>query len=111
MEGEFAGEWIHVYTAESLGCSPKTITVLLIGYSPTQNKKLEKKIGDGPNLTPMGHSLLIPVLSIKVSIFPIHNIFFYINKINAKLETKIFKAITKKYEISYYTYANGSMYI
>ena len=60
-KGEFAGEWIHVYMAESLGCSPKTITVLLIGYSPTQNKKLEKKIGDGPNLTPMGHSLLNPV--------------------------------------------------
>ena len=34
--------------------------------------------------------LLIPVLSIKVSIFLIHNIFFYINKISAKLETKIF---------------------
>lgn len=48
----------------------------------------------GTKFDSMGHSLLIPVLSIKISIFPIHNIFFYINKINAKLETKIFKAIT-----------------
>ena len=47
-----------------------------------QNKKLKKNIGDGPNLSPMGHSWLIPVLSIKVSILLIHNIFFYINKIN-----------------------------
>ena len=30
----FGGEWIHVYIyAESLCCSPKTITILLIGYS------------------------------------------------------------------------------
>ena len=45
------------------------------------------KIGDGPNSSPMGHSLLIPVLGIKVSIFLIHNVFFYINKTSAKLET------------------------
>ena len=29
--------------AESLHCSPETITTLLIGYSPIQNKKLKKK--------------------------------------------------------------------
>ena len=29
--------------AGSLCCSPKTITTLLIGYNPIQNKKLKKK--------------------------------------------------------------------
>ena len=29
--------------AESLCCSPETITTLLIGYIPIQNKKLQKK--------------------------------------------------------------------
>ena len=29
--------------AESLHCSPETITTLLIGYTPMQNKKLKKK--------------------------------------------------------------------
>ena len=29
--------------AESLHCSPETITTLLIGYTPTQNKKFKKK--------------------------------------------------------------------
>ena len=29
--------------AESLGCSPETITTLFIGYTPAQNKKLKKK--------------------------------------------------------------------
>ena len=29
--------------AESLGCSPETLTTLLIGYTPVQNKKLKKK--------------------------------------------------------------------
>ena len=29
--------------AESLCCSPETITTLLRGYIPTQNKKLQKK--------------------------------------------------------------------
>ena len=33
--GQFGGELIHVYvTAESLRCSPETITTLLIGYTP-----------------------------------------------------------------------------
>ena len=34
------GEWIRV--AESLCCSPGTITALLISYTPIQNKKLKK---------------------------------------------------------------------
>ena len=34
MGGEFGGEWIHVYVAESLCCAPETITTLLIGYTP-----------------------------------------------------------------------------
>jgi len=51
MGGEFGGEWIHVcvYMADSLPCSPETITTLLIGYTPIQNNfflifKLKKAI-------------------------------------------------------------------
>ena len=29
----------HICMAESLLCSPETITTLLIGYDPTQNKE------------------------------------------------------------------------
>ena len=36
---------IYIYMAESLCFSPETITTLLIGYIPTQNKKLKKKKG------------------------------------------------------------------
>ena len=45
MGGEFGGEWIHVYIwlSESLHCLPETITILLISYTPIQNKKLKKK--------------------------------------------------------------------
>ena len=32
-----------IYIAESLHCSPETITTLLIDYTPIQNKKLKKK--------------------------------------------------------------------
>jgi len=47
MGGEFRGEWLHLYMyiymymcmAESLCCSPETITTLLIGCTPVQNKK------------------------------------------------------------------------
>ena len=38
--GEFEGECI--FMAETLHCSPETIT-LLISYGPLQNKKLKKK--------------------------------------------------------------------
>ena len=38
--GEFEGECI--FMAETLHCSPETIT-LLIGYNPLQNKKFKKK--------------------------------------------------------------------
>ena len=33
LGGEFGGEWLRVYKcmAESLGCTPETITILLIG--------------------------------------------------------------------------------
>ena len=46
MGGKFNGEWIHVYVrvAESLCCPPETITTLLIGYTPLQNKKILKNI-------------------------------------------------------------------
>ena len=45
MGGECGGEWIHVYIymAESLDWAPETITTLLIGYTPKQNKKFKKK--------------------------------------------------------------------
>ena len=36
MGGEFGGEWIRVGMAESLCCSPETITTLLISYTPKQ---------------------------------------------------------------------------
>ena len=37
---EFGREWIHVYLwLESLHCSPKTITILFINYTLTENKK------------------------------------------------------------------------
>ena len=41
--GEFGGEWEHVYMAESLRCPLETITTLLSGYTPIQNKKFNKK--------------------------------------------------------------------
>ena len=31
-----------IYMAESLHCSPETVTTLLIGYTPVQNEKLKK---------------------------------------------------------------------
>ena len=34
----------YIGTAESLHCSPQTITTLLISYTPIQNKKLRKKV-------------------------------------------------------------------
>ena len=40
---EVCREWIRVYIAESLCCSPETITTLLISYIPIQNKKFKRK--------------------------------------------------------------------
>ena len=31
--------WIYICVAESIRCSPESITTLLIGFTPTQNKK------------------------------------------------------------------------
>ena len=43
MEGDFGGEWIHIYGWLSLFCySPKTIP-LLTGYTLIQNKKFKIK--------------------------------------------------------------------
>ena len=36
-------EWIHVHVWLSPFAVPKTITTLLIGYTPIQNKKFNKK--------------------------------------------------------------------
>ena len=33
-----------IHMAESLPCSPETITIALIGYTPLQNKKFNKLI-------------------------------------------------------------------
>ena len=42
--GEFGGEWKHVYVWLSLfAVHLKTITTLLIGYTPVQNKSLKRK--------------------------------------------------------------------
>ena len=52
--GEFDGEQIHVCMAEPLPCSPVTITTLLIGYTPVQNKKLKKKVIQKPQINFLG---------------------------------------------------------
>ena len=39
-----------MYMAESLHCSPGTITTLLIGYTPIQNKKFPKKQKSVPEI-------------------------------------------------------------
>ena len=36
--------YIYIRMAESLRCSPETITALFIGYTPIQNLKVQKKI-------------------------------------------------------------------
>ena len=43
MGGEFGGEVSCICMAESLQCSPETITTLLIGYTLIQNKKIKKQ--------------------------------------------------------------------
>ena len=43
MGGEFGGERIHIGMAESLHCSPETITTLLISDTPIQDKKFKRK--------------------------------------------------------------------
>jgi len=43
MGGESGGDWIHVYAGLSSFAVSETITTLLIGYAPIQNKKLKKK--------------------------------------------------------------------
>ena len=42
-EGDFGenGQDTCIYMAESLHCSPETITTLLIDYTPIQNKKFK----------------------------------------------------------------------
>ena len=40
LGGEIGGRWRHAYIHHVLGCTPETITTLLIGYTPLQNKKV-----------------------------------------------------------------------
>ena len=43
-EGSWGGRvYTCIYMAEALCCSPQTITALLIGCTPIQNKELKKK--------------------------------------------------------------------
>ena len=42
MGGEFGGEWIHICMAESLHCSPETITTLLISYQFSSVQSLSR---------------------------------------------------------------------
>ena len=51
----------QLYTAESLRCSPQTITTLLIGYIPVQHKKFKKKTGSPPSYLSLSYSP-IPIL-------------------------------------------------
>ena len=47
MEGDFGGEWVHVYAYVFLNPFPVHLKLsqhcLLIGYTPVQNKKLKKQ--------------------------------------------------------------------
>jgi len=45
MGGEFGGDWTHLYVwlSESLQGSTETLTTLLIGYTPIQNKNSKKQ--------------------------------------------------------------------
>ena len=54
--------------AESMGCKPETITTLLIGYIPMQNKKLKnvhRKQAGGINSS--SSVIIIPTLDIRIS--------------------------------------------
>ena len=46
LDGKGVGRRMNtcICMAESLCCPPETITALLIGYAPIENKKLEQKI-------------------------------------------------------------------
>ena len=57
-----------IYKAESVCCPPKTITTLLIGYTPTQNEKLKKmtfqsKQKSSVVLSTISDTILMPKLS------------------------------------------------
>ena len=59
-EGSLRRPDTHKYMVESLHLSPETITTLLIGYTPIQNKMFFKKAyqsGEG-NGNPLQHSCL-----------------------------------------------------
>ena len=43
MGGGFGGEWMRAYVCLSLCYSPETITTLLTGYTPIQNKHFKTK--------------------------------------------------------------------
>ena len=54
--------------AESMGCKPETITTLVIGYIPIQNKKLKsvhrKQAGE---INSSSSVIIIPTLDIRIS--------------------------------------------
>ena len=57
-----------VWMAESMGCKPETITTLLTGYIPIQNKKLKnvhrKQVG---GINSSSSVIIIPTLDIRIS--------------------------------------------
>ena len=46
MGGEFGGEWIHMCMAETLCCSPETITTLFVNWLYPNTKKKVKNNQD-----------------------------------------------------------------
>ena len=69
--------------AESLCCPPETTTILLIGYTPIQNKNLKKKVSFEPHksTTLRAFNIIITLLSNVQFIFTFlrisHNVLFF----------------------------------
>ena len=64
--------------AESLPCSPETITMLLTGHTPTQNKRFNKEVSPhNKKFALKKHILMWPSLenSLSLSLFPIDSFF------------------------------------
>ena len=61
-----------IFMAESLHCSPETITTSLTGYTPTQNKKFQRK----KKLPPLFLLLTFPFFNFVFPFFLIIALFF-----------------------------------
>ena len=58
----------YICMAESFGCSPETITMLLTGYTPIQNKKFIKKKKKTKNLSKWFIDFLISRIRKKIQL-------------------------------------------